>query len=32
MIELREPQPHVPVRIAAFRDSEGNGFKLRQPM
>jgi predicted enzyme related to lactoylglutathione lyase len=32
MIELREPQPHVPVRIATFRDSEGNGFELRQPM
>ena len=30
MIELREPQPHVPVRIAKFLDPDGNGFELRQ--
>lgn len=30
MNELREPQPHVPVRVASFRDTEGNGFELRQ--
>ena len=30
LIELREPQPHVPVRVATFVDSEGNGFELRQ--
>jgi predicted enzyme related to lactoylglutathione lyase len=28
LIEIREPQPHVPVRVASFRDSEGNGFEL----
>ena len=27
---LREPNAHVPVRVASFRDSEGNGFELRQ--
>jgi predicted enzyme related to lactoylglutathione lyase len=32
MIELREPQPHVPVRIARFSDPDGNGFELRQQM
>lgn len=30
MTGLREPQPHVPVRVATFRDPEGNGFELRQ--
>ena len=30
MIDLREPAPHVPVRVATFRDPEGNGFELRQ--
>lgn len=30
MTELREAQPHVPVRVATFRDTEGNGFELRQ--
>jgi len=30
MIELREPQGGVPDRVATFRDSEGNGFELRQ--
>jgi predicted enzyme related to lactoylglutathione lyase len=30
MIELREPEGGVPVRVATFRDSEGNGFELRQ--
>ena len=29
-IELREPQGGVPVRVATLRDSEGNGFELRQ--
>ena len=28
--ELREPDDFVPVRVASFRDSEGNGFELRQ--
>jgi predicted enzyme related to lactoylglutathione lyase len=30
MIALHEPRPHVPPRVAMFRDSEGNGFELRQ--
>ena len=30
LLELREPQGGVPVRVATFRDSEGNGFELRQ--
>ena len=30
MLELREPQSNVPDRVATFRDSEGNGFELRQ--
>ena len=30
LIELREPQGGVPVRVATFRDCEGNGFELRQ--
>ncbi|MEM7078031.1 MAG: VOC family protein [Pseudomonadota bacterium] len=28
--ELREPDDFVPVRVASFVDSEGNGFELRQ--
>lgn len=30
LVELREPQGGVPVRVASFQDSEGNGFELRQ--
>ena len=30
MVWLREPEPRVPVRVASFRDPEGNGFELRQ--
>ena len=30
LIELREPEGGVPVRVATFRDCEGNGFELRQ--
>jgi predicted enzyme related to lactoylglutathione lyase len=30
MTELREPNDFVPVRVATFKDSEGNGFELRQ--
>ncbi len=30
LLELREPDAFVPVRVATFRDSEGNGFELRQ--
>ena len=30
MIELREADSQVPDRVATFRDTEGNGFGLRQ--
>jgi predicted enzyme related to lactoylglutathione lyase len=30
MIDLREPEPQIPVRVASFVDPEGNGFELRQ--
>ena len=30
MTELREATAHIPDRVATFRDSEGNGFELRQ--
>ncbi|MEM8767851.1 MAG: VOC family protein [Pseudomonadota bacterium] len=30
MLSLREAEPHVPVRVAAFKDPDGNGFELRQ--
>ena len=29
-VELREPDGFVPVRVAMFKDCEGNGFELRQ--
>jgi predicted enzyme related to lactoylglutathione lyase len=30
LIQLHEPEGGVPVRVACFQDSEGNGFELRQ--
>ena len=30
LIELREPGANIPVRLASCKDSEGNGFELRQ--
>ncbi len=30
LIELREPSANIPVRLASCKDSEGNGFELRQ--
>jgi predicted enzyme related to lactoylglutathione lyase len=30
MIDLREATRHIPDRVATFRDTEGNGFELRQ--
>jgi predicted enzyme related to lactoylglutathione lyase len=30
IIELREADSQVPDRVAIFRDTEGNGFELRQ--
>lgn len=30
LLELREADANVPVRVAAFQDCEGNGFELRQ--
>ncbi len=28
--EIREAQPHVPVRLAVLKDTEGNVFELRE--
>ncbi len=30
LVELREPDDFVPVRVASFFDCENNGFELRQ--
>ena len=30
MTDLREATRHIPDRVATFRDTEGNGFELRQ--
>ena len=30
LLELREPEGGVPVRLGCFRDPDGNGFELRQ--
>lgn len=30
LIELRKADSNVPDRVATFKDSEGNGFELRQ--
>ncbi len=30
LVILREPEPHIPDRVATFIDPEGNGFELRQ--
>ncbi len=30
LLTLREPEPHIPDRVASFIDPEGNGFELRQ--
>jgi len=30
LVELREAEGGVPVRVATFQDCEGNGFELRQ--
>ena len=30
LLELREPNAFVPVRVASFVDCEDNGFELRQ--
>lgn len=30
LVWLREPDEAVPVRVAMFKDCEGNGFELRQ--
>jgi catechol 2,3-dioxygenase-like lactoylglutathione lyase family enzyme len=32
LIEIREAEPHVPVRLAVMVDPDGNGFELRQQM
>jgi predicted enzyme related to lactoylglutathione lyase len=30
LVEIREPEPHVPVRLGVLIDPAGNGFELRQ--
>jgi len=30
LVWLREPETHIPERIASFTDTEGNRFELRQ--
>jgi catechol 2,3-dioxygenase-like lactoylglutathione lyase family enzyme len=32
LVEIREPEPRVPVRLAVLTDPDGNGFELRQQM
>lgn len=32
LVAIREPEPHVPVRLAVMVDPDGNGFELRQQM
>ena len=32
LVEIREPEAHVPVRLAVLIDPDGNGFELRQQM
>jgi len=32
LVEIREPEPRIPVRLGVLIDPEGNGFELRQQM
>lgn len=32
LIEIREAEPHIPVRLAELKDTEGNMFEFRQPV
>ncbi|HVN02606.1 MAG TPA: VOC family protein [Caulobacteraceae bacterium] len=32
LVEVREPEPRVPVRLGVLIDPDGNGFELRQQM
>lgn len=32
LIAIREAEPHVPVRLAELKDTEGNMFEFRQPV
>lgn len=32
LVEIREPEPHIPVRLAVLTDPDGGGFELRQQM
>lgn len=32
LVEIREPEPRVPVRLGVLIDPAGNGFELRQQM
>ena len=32
LVEIREAEPHIPVRLGVLLDPNGNGFELRQQM
>jgi predicted enzyme related to lactoylglutathione lyase len=32
LVEIREPEPHIPVRLGVLIDPAGNGLELRQQM
>lgn len=32
LVEIREPEPHIPVRLAVLIDPDGGGFELRQQL
>ena len=32
LLEIREAEPHIPVRLAEMKDTEGNLFEFRQVM
>jgi predicted enzyme related to lactoylglutathione lyase len=32
LVEIREPEPRVPVRLGVLLDPNGNGFELREQM
>jgi predicted enzyme related to lactoylglutathione lyase len=32
LLEIREAEPDIPVRLAELKDTEGNMFEFRQPV
>lgn len=32
LVEVREPEPRLPLRLAVLLDPDGNGFELRQEL